>query len=258
MQNSTPVAEPSWIVWGFIFNALSTTDFDVFREVLTFPCEFNDEIKEIAKQFSYTYLSYLGAVFPTDLNIPAQPPKNTVEDSDYIQLLDDTFAKLATVTDAAAIYRWGEHIEKQQKQLDKWIFVSALDILLFEWAKYPEKLGYVPPAISPLTQANIQLIVLRHHVEDQRLDLFTIKSARWNDDAWERYIMKKNDAWFMNHTWTQLQLVKWNRIFALLSEEEIHALSEWGNTYAKHYTPNREFTILELREALQKFDAEQP
>jgi hypothetical protein len=234
--------------WVPLFRALSLKQFEDFSVRLDFPILVSAELREIAKAFSLSVLTYSQRITPDASFIPMFVQSDV---DPLIQIWNNTFSQLKSIGYADSIFSWGQGVHRLSS--DPYLSApSEWDIFLTDWALDPNDPKWISLELPARTIAKLQstLIQYEFHYQDMR---FGIKKAEEKpSDPWETYAFGTLyiGTWLHKVGDVVIRLKKWSAILRELSPEESDVFDRWGHdTFALHHVKNY-FSVTEFAQRL--------
>lgn len=252
--------------WKHLFGSLSLPQFKLVSDLLDFPVEPTDELRQLGHDFVVAYYTFLGRHLrePVSVNLlEGISPDNTRERQAEI-IFANTFSHLDRMGCAKAIHDWsktdtGQYPSEDVRQLFLWFILlmrwlvleqhkhpispeqtsdsSDWDLVLTKWVPVytlvpPE--GFTSHILEPLeigaaTRAFLQSVIFQAEAKYLRLETLLEPIFQSATDGWGAFVLRTGGC----YTWMNLegqfrtQLWAWKRIAARLTPDELRVLEQW-------------------------------
>jgi hypothetical protein len=230
------------IDWISVFETLSTRHFDPFRERLGFPIPVSPELREIAKQFSLATFKYFN--IHKVIEEPIEPLYTSSSDvSPYIQILNNTLARLEAAGYGEVVYQWGLSMFELKK--------LSHTRLSQDWGALIRKAIATPHddiGLPPLSDDAFQRLqgVARQYAADYqalRDEDEAAKTVKF-DSVWEQWAGRQ--PWMFLQVRAVQELSMWKTLFATLTLKELEILDQWGKTIFEKFQLYGYFSLVEF------------
>ena len=219
-------------IWNPIFKALSVSQFGLIWQALGYPAPLEETIRPLCQKYVVSIYSY----FEPEFTYP--PPFQRLTFSDHedlpLKLCNSVFEGVETALGsdyARRFYNWGRQTYDNFRLCDNQVaFYGPWEEVLVVWSEMPERLLSLPLRLDEEKKSKIREIVVNVWYE-MRATLDRIHEfPDMATDDWDLFALTKlrADAWMAIQTRFYAAVSRWEKILAMLSDEEIDILQHWG------------------------------